>query len=662
MRARSLVIPGRTWTAVVHCAAWGVLLALAGCGGGGGGGGGTQSYTLGGTISGLGSNSGLVLANGGATLSVLAGASSFTFATPLAGGTSYSVSVQSSPTGMSCSVSSGSGTIDANVTNVSVSCTTQSYTLGGTVTINGPNGVTLSDQGLVLTNSSNGDAYTFSSNAASFTMSKSVAYGGAYALAVTTQPTGLSCSVTNGAGTVPANNVTTIAVSCSDLTYTVGGTITGLGSASGLVLSNEGGDATTIPASASTFTMKTAVQYGAAYSIAVQVTPTNVACTVTNGAGTMPAAAVTNVQLACAAGAYSVLHTFGGAGDGASPNGNLIQGVDGDLYGMTSAGGANGKGTVFKITPAGVETVIYSFGSPASDGTNPFGTLMQASDGNFYGLTSSGGANSEGTVFKMTSAGVETVLYSFGASAGDGAYPYGNLIQATDGNFYGLTEGGGTGYGTVFEITPAGVETVLHSFGASAGDGADPYGSLIQGSDGNLYGMTELGGANGVGIVFKTTLTGFPFAIFHSFGAAGDGSQPYGTLVQASDGNLYGETTLGGANGLGTVFQITMAGAETVLHSFGGAGDGTKPYGNLIQASDGNLYGMTSSDPSYSEGVVFEVTTAGTETAVYSFGSSGSGANGETPKGSLVQASNGILYGLTTAGGTSSVGVAFQIN
>jgi uncharacterized repeat protein (TIGR03803 family) len=579
MGARSPMVPGRTWKAVARCAACGVLLALAGCGGGGsggggsgggGGGGGGATYTLGGTVAGLGNNTGLVLANGSATLDVPANATTFTFASPIASGTAYSVSVQTSPTGLKCTVASGgSGTITANVTNVAVSCAVQSYTLGGT--------------------------------------------------------------------------------------------ITGLGSASGLVLTNEGSDATTIAANATTFNMNTPVQYGAAYAVAVQTYPTDLNCTVTSGSGTMPAANVTSIQIACTAGAESVLHSFGGTGDGTSPGGSLIQGSDGNLYGMTSSGGANSKGTVFKITPAGAESVLYSFGASASDGAGPDGGLIQATDGNLYGMTSGGGTYGAGTVFKITTAGAETVLYSFGA-AGDGANPVGDLLQASDGNFYGTTErGGANGYGTVFEITTAGVETIVHSFGATGTDGINPYGSLIQASDGNLYGTTELGGNNSLGTVFRTNTSGSTYTVLHSFGASGGGSNPYGSLVQAKDGNLYGTTTLGGTNGLGTVFKITTSGTASALYSFGASGtDGTNPYGDLIQAADGNLYGMTQGGGANSEGTVFEITTAGTETVRYSFGSSTN--DGTAPKGSLIQASNGTLYGMTPTGGANNSGVVFAIN
>jgi len=231
-----------------------------------------------------------------------------------------------------------------------------------------------------------------------------------------------------------------------------------------------------------------------------------------------------------------------------------MQASDGNLYGTTTKGGANSNaGTVYKITTAGAETVMWSFGG-SGDGVNPYASPIQASDGNLYGTTYGGGANGAGTVFKITTAGAETVLWSFGGS-GDGALPDSGLMQASDGNLYGTTTSGGTnGAGTVFKITTAGAETVLWSFGGS-GDGAKPYGGLIQASDGNLYGTTYGGGANGAGTVFKITTTGAETVLW-SFGGSGDGVNLDGALMQASDGNLYGTTYGGGANGAGTVFNI----------------------------------------------------------------------------------------------------------
>jgi uncharacterized repeat protein (TIGR03803 family) len=403
------------------------------------------------------------------------------------------------------------------------------------------------------------------------------------------------------------------------------------------------------------------------------------------------------------AGAESVLHSFGSAGDGTFPSGRLFQASDGNFYGLTPAGGANGNGAVIKVTPAGIESVLHSFGS-AGDGSSPKDSLIQAIDGSLYGMTPIGGANNEGTVIKVTLAGTESVLYSFVGSAADGSSPKGSLIQASDGNFYGMTlMGGANGNGTMIVVMPTGTESVLHSFGFP-GDGSSPQDSLIQASDGNFYGMTQNGGANGGGAVIKVTsagtesvlysfVYGLPYgsliqasdgnfygmtyeggsngagavikvtpsgaeSVLHSFGSAGDGQSPMGSLIQASDGNFYGVTYEGGANSNGAVIKVTPAGTESVLCSLGSAGNGTYPNGNLIQASDGNFYGMTPSGGAKNVGTVFRVTPAGTESVLHSFGSTG---DGQSPMGSLIQASDGNLYGMTDQGGANNLGTVFMI-
>ena len=363
----------------------------------------------------------------------------------------------------------------------------------------------------------------------------------------------------------------------------------------------------------------------------------------------------------------SVFYSFGDSGgaDGTYPSGGLIQASDGNFYGMTNSGGTYGNGAVITITPAGVESVLYSFGASAGDGAFPNGDLIQGSDGNFYGMTELGGANNTGAVIQVTPAGVETVLYSFGAAGGvDGNYPLGSLIQANDGNLYGMTYGGGSyGNGAVIKITLAGAESVLYSFGASDGDGANPYGSLIQASDGNLYGMTFGGGANGNGAVIKISLAGAE-SVFYSFGAwgGGDGAMPSGNLIQASDGNFYGMTYGGGANGSGAVIVLTPTGVETVLYSFGtsGGSDGNAPAGSLIQGSDGNFYGMTSAGGVNYTGAVIQVTPTGAETVLYSFGGLG---DGNYPLyGSLMRASDGNFYGMTSGSGANNAGAVIKIN
>jgi uncharacterized repeat protein (TIGR03803 family) len=236
--------------------------------------------------------------------------------------------------------------------------------------------------------------------------------------------------------------------------------------------------------------------------------------------------------------------------------------------------------------------VLYSF-TNTPDGSLPKGDLIQATDGNFYGTTKFGGSASLGTVFQMTPDGTETILHSFTGGSSDGAYPSAGLIQGTDGNFYGTTAAGGSAnFGTVFRVTPDGTETILHSFTGGGSDGAIPFAALIQGIDGNLYGTTTAGGSASLGTVFQVTPDGTE-TILHSFtGGSLDGNDPRATLLQASDGNFYGTTFRGGSSNLGTIFQVTFDGTETILHVFGGL-DGAHPEAALIQATDGTLYGTT---------------------------------------------------------------------
>jgi uncharacterized repeat protein (TIGR03803 family) len=305
-------------------------------------------------------------------------------------------------------------------------------------------------------------------------------------------------------------------------------------------------------------------------------------------------------------GTLTTLIDFDGT-QGALPSAALIQGTDGNLYGTTELGGANGSGTVFKITPSGTLTMLYSFCSQAhcTDGSGPNGALYQSSDGNFYGTASGGGANHAGTVFKLTPLGHLTTLYSFCAQSfcSDGNDPTAGLVQAGDGNFYGTTYTGGTrNNGSVFKVTPGGTLTTLYSFCAQANclDGSGPYAGLVQGADGNLYGSTTGGGnasnlcSPGCGTIFKITRSGL-FTIVHSFNGP-DGGNPYGTLIQATDGNFYGTSARGGVNGAGAVFKITPSGELTTLNSYcsqSGCADGQGPVAGLIQDTNGTFYGTT---------------------------------------------------------------------
>ena len=346
--------------------------------------------------------------------------------------------------------------------------------------------------------------------------------------------------------------------------------------------------------------------------------------------------------------------------DGYGPAAALVQATNGNFYGTTDGGGANGYGTVFKITPtSGTLTTLYNFCSLAAcaDGSEPAGALVEATNGDFYGMTDGGGANGYGTVFKITPSGTLTTLYSFDYT--DGYEPYAGLIQATNGNFYGTTVYGGAnnsslcldgGCGTIFKITPGGTLTTLYNF-CSQGDctdGAAPYGGLVQATNGNFYGTTYLGGADGDGTVFEITPSG-TLTTLHSFDGA-DGDQTLAALVQATNGNLYGTTAAGGASGYGTVFKITPSGTLTTLHSFDGT-DGQTPEAALVQATDGNFYGTTYyAGGANGDGTVFKITPSGALTTLHSF----DGTDGADPGAALVQDTNGTFYGTTEVGGTSS--------
>jgi uncharacterized repeat protein (TIGR03803 family) len=363
------------------------------------------------------------------------------------------------------------------------------------------------------------------------------------------------------------------------------------------------------------------------------------------------------------------LHSFDNT-DGANPYPAVLLANDGNFYGTTYGGGANsGNGTVFQMTPSGTLKDIYSFCAQTNctDGALPIGRLIQA-DGNLYGTTAYGGANNRGTVFQITLGGTLTVLYSFCNLTGcaDGSQPYAGLIQGKDGNFYGTTRfGGANSYGSVFAITSGGTLTTLYSFCPVTGcaDGASPNAVLIQATNGNLYGTTLYGGANGDGAVFQIT-TGGTLTTLYSFCAqtnCTDGANPVAGLIQATDLNLYGTTEYGGANSNnGTVFKMTLGGALTTLYSFcsqAACADGQVPTGAVIQATDGNLYGTTDSG-GIGYGTIFKITTSGTLTSLYSFPNEGVGAE---PFAGLFQAPNGEFYGTTFIGGTNGYGEVYSL-
>jgi uncharacterized repeat protein (TIGR03803 family) len=377
--------------------------------------------------------------------------------------------------------------------------------------------------------------------------------------------------------------------------------------------------------------------------------------------------------IASSAQTFTSLADFSGS-NGAFPYlAPLAQGTDGNLYGTTQGGGAYDQGTVFNVTPTGTLNTIYSFCTKAecSDGNTPYAGVILGLDGNFYGTTFGGGTGFQGTVFKVTPGGTLTTLYSFcrqnNGKCPDGENPWGPLIQATNGNFYGTTASGGIGLGgTIFQIIPIGWRLPLLSFDYT--DGEYPEAGIIQGTDGNFYGTTSGGGSSGWGTVFKITPSG-TLTTLYNFCAQNncvDGAEPNAGVLQASDGNFYGTTFYGGASGKGTVFKVTSSGTLTTLYSFcsqSKCADGAEPASGLIQATDGNFYGTAEAGGTGSNGTVFQITSAGKLTTLYNFCSRGGNlcTDGALPTAGLAQATNGTLYGSTYYGGSGS-GTIFSVS
>src|ERR1039457_1003185 len=318
-------------------------------------------------------------------------------------------------------------------------------------------------------------------------------------------------------------------------------------------------------------------------------------------------------------------------------------------------------------------TTIHRFCSQSGcpDGANPWAGLVQATNGGLYGTTYYGGTNSAGTIFKITPGGTLTTLYSFcpQTNCTDGFGPQAGLVQAANGDLYGTNGGGANSSGAGFKITPSGTLTTLYSF-CSQGvypyctDGLNPDAGLVQAANGDLYGTTAGGGANSRGTVFKIT-PGGTLTTLHSFNYT-DGEGPIAGLVQATNGDLYGTTGGGGAKGYGTVFKITPSGALTMVYSFcsqTNCADGANPWAGLVQAANEDLYGTTNSggaNGDYGFGTVFKITPSGTLTTLYSFCSQTNCTDGEGPGAGLVQAANGDFYGTTVRGGNTGYGTVFK--
>jgi uncharacterized repeat protein (TIGR03803 family) len=410
-----------------------------------------------------------------------------------------------------------------------------------------------------------------------------------------------------------------------------------------------------------------------------------------NGDGAMPgpnvfrqmvlasATALMVVAPCTSAPAETVLYSFLGGHDGAAPISKLVVDEDGNFYGTTAYGGAackrrTGCGTVFKLAPDGTETVLYAF-RHFRDGSSPL-ELIFNSQGNLYGVTTGGGDGycRCGTVFELTHGGKYRRIYSFqGGDDGEGPT---NLAADQQGNLFGTTEigggspaCGGSGCGTVFEVTPAGAHSVLYAFEGNK-HGWLPFSGLIMDAAGNLYGTTWAGGdmdcpnypEAGCGTVYKLSRGG-THTVLYAFAGGSDGALPSGKLIFDNDGNLYGITEAGGGTGCGgygcgTVFRIAPDGTETILSGFNESGGPIEPIGGVVMGGKGELFGTTYEGGASGCGTVYEVARGSQAAAIHSFTC---GADGGYPEAGLRRRSNGKLYG-TTFGGGNGYGTVFAVN
>ena len=345
-------------------------------------------------------------------------------------------------------------------------------------------------------------------------------------------------------------------------------------------------------------------------------------------------------------GAFDVLHNFTGGLDGGWPRNGLARTGEQTFRGTTTQGGLYGRGTIFELTAQGTFTTLYHF-SPNSDGAGGSGAMVEVEDGNLYGAMQQGGSSNWGTIFRVTPEGELTTLYNFQGET-DRGLP-GRLVLGPDGFFYGITHYYSDGYGTLFKVSRTGAFTTIRAFISQE---ENSMADLVLGSDGNFYATMALGGASGAGAIVKITLGG-EITVVHDFVPGVDGREPYSTLVQDSNGFLYGAASLGGANENGTIFRCNPAGDFTVLHHFTAQED--RPLGDVVLGADGSIYGTTIGGGANYSGTIFRLATNGVFRVLHDF-APWLGAFGT----SLVIASDGNLYG-SSAGSENGEGYLFQV-
>lgn len=354
---------------------------------------------------------------------------------------------------------------------------------------------------------------------------------------------------------------------------------------------------------------------------------------------------------------------FSEVSTGAEPGGALLQDSTGLMYGLTTAGGATGYGVLFEYDLANNILTKKVDLSGAPDGNFPYGSITQASNGKLYGMTYYGGEISDnGVLFEYDMpTGTLTKKYEF-SNTSIGQYPYFSaLVETSNGKLYGTTSAGGaSGAGVLFEFDPL-ADTLIKKINFGGTNGVQPRGKLLIAANGKMYGMTSSGGTNGIGVLFEYNPSTNILTNKLNFSASANGSTPYGSLIQATNGKIYGMTQLGGSYGYGIIFEYDTATSTFLkIMDFDGTLKGRSPYGSLLQASNGKLYGMTKLGGTNNQGVLFEYDLlTSTFTKKLDFDSASTGA---FPYGSLIQAINGKIYGMTTAGGAYDRGVVFEFD
>jgi len=353
--------------------------------------------------------------------------------------------------------------------------------------------------------------------------------------------------------------------------------------------------------------------------------------------------------LAPAQKSLTTLYLFNGTSDGAHPDASVIRDSSGNLYGTTYGGGSSDEGVVFSLNTSGQETVLHNFAG-GSDGYYPFTPLLRDRHGNLYGVTSLGGSNSDGTVFKIDTSGKETILHTF-AGGTDGCHPSQGLIMDNAGTLYGTFGLCGSNYsGGVFKLTPDGTLTVLHNFAGAPSDGSIPHGGhLVMDKKGNLYGVTLGGGRKDQGALYKLSKNG-ALTVLHSFaGGKKDGCQPQGTVAIEKDSDFYGIANACGASNYGVVWKVSKK-HVSILHNFSGQTDGSYPDSGVVLDAKGTIFGVTQYGGSGASGVLYKLSPSGKFTLLHSF----NGSDGGLPNGELLRDAKGDLYGTTNIGGNLS--------